>query len=98
MVPDSVYKDNIVNLRHLEWHLSLSPVNKYIILNANPPPIVHTTVCAASNTTHQHENTSCKVKLSPYFIKHHTMRVHRDAEVQNLQLHTFLTPALDREK
>jgi hypothetical protein len=38
----------------ITWNgiLSLLPVNKYTILNFNPPPIVHITVCAVSNTTH----------------------------------------------
>ena len=54
----------------ITWNdiLSLLPVNKYIILNGNPPPIVHTTFCALSNPTHQHAITSYKVKLSPCFI------------------------------
>jgi hypothetical protein len=35
----------------IAWNctFSLLPVNKYIILNGNPPPIVHTTVCDVSN-------------------------------------------------
>ena len=54
----------------ITWNsiLSLLPVNKYIILNGNPPPIVHTTFCALSNPTHQHAITSYKVKLSLCFI------------------------------
>jgi hypothetical protein len=30
--------------------MSLLPVNKYIILKGNPPPVVHTAICTVNNT------------------------------------------------
>jgi len=36
-----------------------------------------------------------KVQVSPGFIKHHTMTIKRGVEIQEIQLHSFLTPAME---
>jgi hypothetical protein len=44
--------NHMVTLYHLEWLYVTVACEQVHDLNGNPPPIVHTTVCAVSNTTH----------------------------------------------
>ena len=49
---DSVHiQDHILHPSSLGTAFCHLPVNKHIILNSNPPPISHTTVCAVSNVS-----------------------------------------------
>jgi hypothetical protein len=77
----------------ITWKSILSPflVKKYITLNGNQCPTDHTTVCAVSNMTHEHENTSHQVKLSPSVIKHHTMTIYRHGSAAQTEPHILNT-------